>query len=206
MDRRVPDRPFSSVDSDRPQDLWRALETQNDAGQPVIAIPHNMNESGGRMYPRSSIEELEWSEAEARRRRRIEPVSEIYQVKGSSEAHPKLSPEDPFADFEIIDLPGYRGAGGGPEGSYSRDALRAGLELAMRDGWNPYVLGVIGSSDSHNASSPVEEDRHHGKLPVLDGSAGIRSGEALLIPTSETPGRKLGRGRARRDLGRGEYP
>ena len=115
---RVPDRPFSSVDSGRPQDLWLALETQNDADQPVIAIPHNMNESGGRMYPRSSIEELEWSEAEARRRRRIEPVSEIYQVKGSSEAHPQLSPEDPFVDFEIIDLPAYRGAGGGPEGSY----------------------------------------------------------------------------------------
>ncbi|MCP4905847.1 MAG: DUF3604 domain-containing protein [bacterium] len=191
---RAPDRPFSSIDSQRPQDLWRALEAQNDAGQSVIAIPHNMNESGGRMYPSESIEDLVWSESEAMRRRRIEPVSEIYQVKGSSEAHPELSPDDPFADFEIIDLPAYRGVGGGPKGSYSRDALRLGLELSMREGWNPYVLGVIGSTDSHNASSPVEEDRHHGKLPILDGSAAIRSAEALLIPASETPGATWGGG------------
>ncbi|MBJ22679.1 MAG: hypothetical protein CL933_24985 [Deltaproteobacteria bacterium] len=191
---RAPDRPFSSIDSQRPQDLWRALEAQNDAGQSVIAIPHNMNESGGRMYPSESIEDLVWSESEAMRRRRIEPVSEIYQVKGSSEAHPELSPDDPFADFEIIDLPAYRGVGGGPKGAYSRDALRLGLELSMREGWNPYVLGVIGSTDSHNASSPVEEDRHHGKLPILDGSAAIRSAEALLIPASETPGATWGGG------------
>ena len=192
--QRVPDRPYSSLDSGRPQDLWKALEAQNAAGQSVIAIPHNMNESGGRMYPSQSIEDLVWSEANAMRRRRIEPVSEIYQIKGSSEAHPTLSPDDPFADFEIIDLPVYRGAKGGPAGSYSRDALRMGLELSMRDGWNPYVFGVIGSTDSHNASSPVEEDRHHGKLPILDGSAGIRSAEMLLIPSSETPGATWGGG------------
>jgi hypothetical protein len=191
---RVPDRPYSSVDSDRPQDLWQALEVQVRADQPVIAIPHNMNESGGRMYPSESIEGLEWTEAEARRRRLIEPVSEIYQVKGSSEAHPTLSPNDPFADFEIIDLPAYRGTGGGPDGAYSRDALRTGLELAMSEGWNPYLLGVIGSTDSHNASSPVEENNHHGKLPVLDGSPALRSGELLLIPASETPGATWGGG------------
>ena len=188
------DRPFSSLDSNRPQDLWRALESQNEAGQPVIAIPHNMNESGGRMYPIESTEDLAWTREEAMRRRRIEPVSEIYQVKGSSEAHPQLSPDDPFADFEIIDLGESRGLKGGPEGSYARDALRSGLELAMKDGWNPYVLGLIGSSDSHNASSPVEEDKHHGKLPVLDGSASIRSGEAFSFPAAETPGASWGGG------------
>ena len=190
----APDRPFSSIDSERPQDLWRELEAQNDAGQPVIAIPHNMNESGGRMYPATAIEELAWTREEAMRRRRIEPVSEIYQVKGSSEAHPTLSPGDPFADFEIIDLPAYRGLPGGAEGSYSRFALRTGLEIEAREGWNPYVLGVIGSSDSHNASSPVEENKHHGKLPMLDGSAGIRSGEASLIPNSQMPGGTWGGG------------
>lgn len=188
------DRPFSSVDSPHPQDLWTALEAQNEAGQPVIAIPHNMNESGGRMYPADAIEEFSWTEEEAMRRRRIEPVSEIYQVKGSSETHPALSPDDPFANFEIIDLPVYRGVKSGAGGSYSRYALRTGLEIAGREGWNPYVFGVIGSSDGHNASSPVEEDNHHGKLPVLDGSAAIRAGEASLVPNGQMPGGTWGGG------------
>ena len=190
----VPDRPFSSIDSNRPQDLWRALEVQNLAGQPVLAIPHNGNESGGRMYPRSAIEDLAWTAEEARRRQRIEPVSEIYQVKGSSETHPTLSPEDPFAGFEVIDVSAYRDVEGGPAGSFARDGLRAGLDIEVREGWNLYRYGVIGISDSHNASSPVEEDRHHGKLPVLDGSAGLRSGEALLLPSGPLPATSWGGG------------
>jgi hypothetical protein len=191
----VPERPFSSNDSRRAADLWKTLEAQRAAGQPVIAIPHNGNESNGRMYPREATEELEWTEREAMRRRTIEPVSEIYQVKGSSETHPALSPDDAFADFEIVERLNLSGEPqAGPAGGYARNALRTGLELAMRDGWNPYVLGVIASSDSHNASSPVEEDRHHGKLPVLDGSAAIRSGEALLLPASVTPGSTWGGG------------
>ena len=190
----VPERPFSSLDSNRAQDLWLALEAQREAGQPVIAIPHNMNESYGRMYPDSAAEGLEWTEAEATRRRSIEPVSEIYQVKGSSETHPRLSPDDPFADFEIVERRPMRGEKGGPEGAYARDALRTGLELAMKEGWNPYVFGLIASSDSHNASSPVEEDAHHGKLPVLDGTPGIRTAEALQVPADETPGAAWGGG------------
>jgi hypothetical protein len=190
----VPERPFSSLDSNRPQDLWLALEAQRAAGQPVIAIPHNMNESFGRMYPDEPIEGARWDADEAMRRRTIEPVSEIYQVKGSSETHPDLSPDDPFARFEIVERRPMRGERGGPAGAYARDAMRTGLELAMREGWNPYVLGMIASSDSHNASSPVEEDAHHGKLPVLDGTAGIRTAEALLIPVDETPGAAWGGG------------
>ena len=187
-------RPFSSIDSNQPQDLWRELESQNEAGQSVIAIPHNMNESGGRMYPADAIEELVWTSEEAMLRRRIEPVSEIYQIKGTSETHPKLSPRDPFADFEIVDLPGYRGGKPGAGGAYARDALRTGLEIFAAKGWNPYVFGFVGSTDSHNASSPVEENKHHGKLPLLDGSAAIRSGEAILLPRSQTPGGTWGGG------------
>ncbi len=191
----APANTFSSLDSPRPQDLWLALEAERAAGKPVIAIPHNMNESAGRMYPDESIEGLEWTSEEAMRRRRIEPVSEIYQVKGSSEAHPALSPEDPFADFEIVSRAGMVDEGaGGPAGGFSRDGLRTGLELAMSDGWNPYVFGVIGSSDGHGAAGPVEEDNHFGKLPVLDGSAAIRAGEANLVPASSSPGGLWGGG------------
>ncbi len=191
---RAPEKPFNALDSDRPQDLWRTLEAERAAGLPVIAIPHNGNESTGRMYPSVAIEGLAWDAEEARLRRTIEPVSEIYQVKGSSETHPLLSPDDPFADFELVDRGVLVGEVNDPAGSFSRDALRTGLELAMQEGWNPYVLGVIGSSDGHGAASPVEEDNHFGKLPVLDGSAAIRAGEATLVPRESSPGGLWGGG------------
>jgi hypothetical protein len=188
----VPERPFSSEDSGVPGDLWRELARQNDAGQPVIAIPHNGNESGGRMYPLADNDDGPVDAEHGALRRRIEPIHEILQVKGASETHPTLSPDDGFASFEIVESVYH--SSDGPAGSYARNGLRRGLELSRRRGFNPYVFGLIGSSDSHNASTPVEEDRHHGKLPMLDGSAGIRLAEALLIPRSVPPSSSWGGG------------
>lgn len=181
-DHQIPELPFSSVDSDDPRDLWAALEVQREQGMQVFAIPHNGNVSGGLMYDRLAYDGSGFDSAYADRRMRNEPISEIFQVKGSSETHPDISPEDGFADFEIYDqLLAQKVIFSEPRGSYSRDALRTGIEFAHSEGFNPYRFGVIGSSDSHNASSPVDENNYHGKLPLLDGSAAIRLGKSYLM-------------------------
>lgn len=191
----VPPTPFSSLDSEDPRDLWTALERQRAQGMESMAIPHNGNVSGGRMYDLVAYDGTALDADYAARRMRNEPVSEIFQVKGSSEAHPDLSPDDEFAGFELFEtLLSDRVIRSPPEGGYARHALRTGIEFARDAGFNPYRFGVIGSSDGHNSSSPIEENNYHGKLPLMDGSAGIRLGRSLLLPQDRLLGRQWGSG------------
>lgn len=181
--------PFSSLDSNRPEDLWLFLQDQNRAGKISMAIPHNANFSRGNMYAPRDSEGLPLTASYAAMRSRYEPISEILQIKGSSETHPLLSSEDEFADFELLGESMFvsEESMATVKGSYLRDALRVGMELAQKQGFNPFTYGVIGSSDSHNASSPSQESSYTGKLPMLDGSAGLRTNEALLLPKGINP-------------------
>ena len=192
-DTNVPEFPYTSLDSDNPEDLWDALDKQRAEGKKVLAIPHNGNVSNGLMYDRVKFDGSPMTPEYAEQRMRNEPVSEIMQIKGTSDTHPVLSPEDEFADFEIMNaMLSPTGDYSEPRGSYTRDAMRTGIEFSHTEGFNPYRFGVIGSSDSHNASTPVEEDNFTGKLPLMDGTAGLRLGESLMLPESMQRSRKWG--------------
>ena len=96
--------PFSQFDSQNPEDLWKALAAfENDTGAEVLAIPHNGNLSNGRMFTVETFAGNPLTRADAEMRIRFEPLIEATQIKGDSEAHPFLSPDDEFADFDTWD-------------------------------------------------------------------------------------------------------
>jgi hypothetical protein len=159
--------PFTANDSQKPEDLWAFLErTKRETGAEFIAIPHNSNLSGGLMFDMVDSAGRPMTAEYARMRIRWEPVMEVTQMKGTSEVHPELSPNDEFAEFEIR----RKLLGGAPTPSnkadYARSALLRGLEMEQSIGVNPYKFGMIGASDSHTGLSSVEETDYWGKLVV----------------------------------------
>ena len=191
----LPSIPFSSIAAPTPPDLWVFLRGERESGRRVTAIPHNPNLSEGLAYRITDDDGKRIELVSPPDRSDLEPISEILQIKGSSETHPLLSSLDEFADFEIAGtVPGREVTLTSVKGAYARDALRSGISMAHSEGFNPLKFGVIGSSDSHNATSPSDEKGYTGKLPMMDGSAGLRTGAAGLGLDKMTPARKWGSG------------
>ena len=162
--------PFSGQDSLDPRDLWNALARyEAETGGEVIAVPHNGNLSNGRMFPATTLDGEPIDADYARLRARWEPVYEVTQVKGDSESHPTLSPDDEFADFENWDWDNI-GRSAPKEDwmlahEYARGALKLGLRYEAELGVNPFKIGLVGSTDGHNSISTPEEDNFFGKFP-----------------------------------------
>ena len=177
----VPELPFSSRDGD-PEDLWEWLDGLREEGIEALAMPHNMNQSDGLAFPVEKSWKGEEIDAEfAAKRARNEPVAEISQKKGTSETHPSLSPNDEWADFQIVRYYLDRVNNTDPisifKGGYYRDALLTGLEMEERLGVNPHALGAIGSSDSHTTGASYEEDNLFSGRTSTPQSRGSAYGE-----------------------------
>jgi Protein of unknown function (DUF3604) len=161
---KVPDRPFSSFDSDDPEDLWTYLENARKTGDDVIAIPHNGNISNGLMFDTKTLSGKPLTKEYAVRRMANEPLTEMGQGKGTSESHRMLSPNDEFINFETFETL----LGGGVHiskyktGSYIRQAYGVGQELQAKLGSNPFKYGLEGGTDYHSGFSSTEENNYHG--------------------------------------------
>jgi hypothetical protein len=182
--------PLSSRGNAPVDELWDYLAGyEQETGGRVLAIPHNGNLSNGLMFPVDQRHGDGEVDADyAARRARWEPVVEVTQIKGDGEAHPLLSPDDAFADYETWDAGNFEGA---PKMDsmlpfeYARSALKNGLLLQQQLGTNPYAFGMVGSTDAHTALAAVEENnffgKHSGVEPVKDrwkhlvGQAGERA-------------------------------
>ncbi len=170
--------PFPGVGDGMVDQLWDYMDAYEQAtGGKVLAIPHNSNVSNGLMFELTDSKGGPMSAAYARRRAAREPVVEATQIKGDSESHPFLSPNDEFASFgdlgwELGNLPLTQEKSDGMlAGEYLREALKRGLSIEQRTGANPYAFGMIGSTDSHTSLATADEDNFFGKHTGNEPSA-----------------------------------
>ena len=160
-----------------PEDLWTALQDYEDrTGGQVLAIPHNGNLSNGIMFPAvNPRDDQPLTRAYAENRDRWEPLYEVTQIKGDDEAHPFLSPNDEFADYETWDLGNLNVSVAKTNDmlqyEYARSALQLGLRLEESLGINPYKFGMIGSTDSHTGLATADDDNFFGKHAGSEPSA-----------------------------------
>jgi hypothetical protein len=195
---RVPVLPLSYIEQPTAWGLWAALRREcleGIEGCDVIAIPHNSNESNGNKfyveYPgaESASQEREMASL----RQRMEPLVEVFQHKGDSECMNGLSGvfgrPDELCAFEKVrtlgpDTPdcGETPGSGGVLNSgcvsrldYVRYVLLEGLKEEERIGVNPFKLGMIASTDTHNATGgAVVEDRFVGHAGTSDDTTDKR--------------------------------
>ncbi len=161
--------PFPGLSTTAEQ-LWDYMAAYAETtGGKALAIPHNSNLSNGLMFELTMPDGSPMTAEYAAKRAAAEPVVEVTQIKGDSETHPFLSPNDEMAGFgvkgwELGNLP--LTARSEPEmyaGSYAREALKRGLSLEEQLGVNPYAFGMIGATDSHTAFATGDEDNFWGK-------------------------------------------
>jgi len=171
-DKALQMAPYTTVPplgSPDPRDLWKYMQKyERDTGGRILAIPHNGNLSNGIMFPL----EAQWNgrafdKEYLEQRARMEPLVEMSQGKGDGEAHPFLSPDDRFADFETWDLANLDGTQEKTSdmlaGEYAREALKRGLDIGQRQGTNPYKFGMIAATDTHTSLASAEEENFFGK-------------------------------------------
>ena len=124
-----------------PRHLWKWLTNyEQKTGGDLLAIAHNGNLSNGIMFPF----EAQWNgnkldEEYVTQRASWEPLYEVTQIKGDGEAHPFLSPDDEFADYETWDIGNLNDPPNVKRddmlaSEYAREALKRGLALEARLG------------------------------------------------------------------------
>ena len=163
--------PFTRLKSVNPEKLWTWMDDLRDRGVDTIAIPHNSNGSNGQMFEMENWEGLPISTQYAEFRMRNEPIVEMTQVKGTSETHPILSPNDEWADFEIMWQRVGNSSYSRPFGSYVRQAYLDGLGMEEEGRGNPYKFGMVGASDTHTGAISDDESDFHSKIGIFDGTA-----------------------------------
>jgi len=173
----VPARAISAFDALSEFDLWEQLEAGCKGECEFLTIPHNPNKSWGLAFAGRTIDGDIYSAEDWATRGRLEPLVEMFQIKGNSECSLGVGTTDEECGIEQF-LPRCESADEieciQPT-SMVRDGLKKGLELDEELGFNPLQVGLIGSTDTHNSNpGDAEEWDYRGPSGVFTGSAKTR--------------------------------
>jgi Protein of unknown function (DUF3604) len=170
--------PYSSLIGSSADMLWDYMDGyEKITGGKMLAIPHNSNLSNGLMFQLTLPNGRPMTAKYARRRSAREPIAEATQIKGDSESHPFLSPNDEFAGYGIAGWDignldnSVKKTNEMLAGDYVREALKRGMLIEQQTGVNPYKLGMIGSTDSHTGMATGDENNFFGKFSVNEPGA-----------------------------------
>lgn len=178
----VPDQVFSAYDGSGEQ-LQAWLEKSCTGPCRVLTIPHNMNFSWGHFFwEGKNSDGSPWTRDVLERRARIEPLVEIFQIKGGSECQFGVGLTDEECGFENaapLCPPGAEDGDCAGSTSFARDALVSGLRVEESQGINPFKYGIIAATDNHNAlAGGTEEGDYKGAHGAMDSTPAKRLGEA----------------------------
>lgn len=197
----VPPLPITHVEQPIVQGLWSELKSQCLDGLPgcdVLAIPHNSNLSNGSMFRAENPDQSPLTAADAAFRASMEPIVELTQHKGDSECRADVMTNDEQCGYEK-----WSGTRLGippepsqvyPPLSFVRNALKTGLIEEERTGVNPFRLGFIGSTDTHNSTpGATREDDYQGHLGSRDATpvnamTSLTAGLGIIGGSESNPG------------------
>jgi len=166
--------PLTTFQTQDPEKLWQWMsEYEAKTGGRLLAIPHNGNLSNGRMFEETTFTGGPMTRAYAEARAKWEPLFEVTQIKGQSESHPSLSPNDEFSSWDLWDRGNLNGEAKKPgmyRTEYWREALKSGLKLDAALGANPFKYGANAATDTHTGLPTADEDNFWGKFRGLEPS------------------------------------
>lgn len=163
-DMMVPDYPMSSLEVRNEKELWDWMADIQKDGATLLAIPHNTNLAEGGAFLDTDPSGTPITKEYGQMRQDFERLVEVHQVKGNSEVHAAFWKNDEFADFEN------HSTGKLAKNDYVRYGLKRGLHHQSKLNVNPFKLGMIGSTDTHNGTpgNTEEDDEQIGNKGILD--------------------------------------
>ena len=168
----APELPLSSHHVPDQEELLERLDGQC-PGCEAIVIPHNSNLSEGKQFFDASGNPF--TPEQARRRRKMERLFELFQHKGSSECWSGPGVDEQCA-FEFLPADSFAGLiypsrrePPRPNSGFAREILGYGLIHAEKLGANPHRFGFIGSTDTHRGTPGMVREKDH------PGHTGLRT-------------------------------